>query len=110
MDLLNPRRKSDVVLFKKNKRINRLVDFSVPTGHKLKDSEKKIDRELKMQWNIMVNVVGDFGMVVEKALKISIRIKTIRTAALLRLARILRRILETRGNLLSFSPQRKTTY
>ncbi len=86
------------------------MDFAVPADHriKLKESEKKykyfdLARELKKLWNMKVTiipiVIGAFGTVTKGLLKgtggLGGRVVTIQTTALLRTARILRRVLET---------------
>ena len=93
------------------------MDFTVPADHriKLKESEKKdkyldLARKLKKLWNMKVTiipiVIGAFGTVTKGLLKgledLEIRgwVETIQ-ATLLRTARILRRVLETWGDLLS---------
>ena len=100
------------------KRICKIVDFAVPADHriKLKECEKKdkyldLARELKKLWNMKVSIVpiviGAFGSVTEGVLKgledleVGRRVETIQTTALLKTARILRRVLETWGDLLS---------
>ena len=94
------------------------MDFAVSADHriKLKGFEKKdkyldLDRELKKLWNMKVThipiVVGAFGTVTKRLLKrqedmeVEGRVETIQATTLLRTARILRRVLETWGNLLS---------
>ena len=94
------------------KRTCKIVDFAVPADHriKLKESEKKdkyleLARELKKLWNMQVTiipiVIGAFGTVTKGLLKgleelvVGGRVETIQTTALLRTARILRRVLET---------------
>ena len=77
---------------------------------KQKESEKKdkdldLSRELKKLWNMQVKiipiVIGAFGTVTEGLLKgledleVGGRVETIQTTALLRTARILRKVLET---------------
>ena len=101
-----------------NNNNNKIVDFAVPADHriKLKKSEKKdkypnLDRELKKLWNMKVTilpiVIGGFGTVTRGLLKgledleVGGRVETTQTTALLRTARILRRVLETWGDLLS---------
>ena len=89
---------------------------------KLKESEKKdkyldLARELKDLWNMKVTIIpimiGTFGTVTKGLLKeledleVGGRVETIQTTTLLRTARILRRILETRGDLLSLKLQLK---
>ena len=94
------------------------VDFIVPAEHriKLKESEKKnkyldFARELKKLWNMKVIiipiVIGVFGTVKKALLKglddldVVERVETAQTPTLLRTARILRKVLETWGDLLS---------
>ena len=103
----------------KKKRTCRIVDFAVPADHKvrLKVSEKRdeyldLARELKKKlWNMKVTVIlividesgtAARGLVKgRKEFEIRARVETIRTTTLLRSSRILRRVLETWGNLLS---------
>ena len=67
-----------------------------------------------MKVTIITIVIGDFGTVTKGLLKgledleDSDRVETIKTTALLKTARILRRVLETWGELLSFKLQWKT--
>ena len=99
-----------------------MVDFAVPADHriKLKECEMKdkyldLARELKKLWNMKVTfipiVINAFGTVTEVLIKgledleIRGRVETIQTTALLRSARILRRVLETLGDLLSLKLQ-----
>ena len=101
------------------------VDFAVPADHriKLKESEKRdkyldFARELKKLWNMKVTiipiVIGAFGTVTKGLLKgledleVGGRVETIQTTALLKTAKILRRVLETWGDLLSLNLQWKT--
>ena len=96
----------------KRKRICKVVDFSVPADHRinLKEREKKdkyqnLAKELKKMWNMKVTIVpiviGALGTVTKGLLKgledleVGGRVETIQTTALLRTARILRRVLET---------------
>ena len=89
----------------------------------LKESEKKdkyldLARELKKLWNIKVTIVpiviGALGTITKELLKgledleVGGRVVTIQTTALLRTARILRRVLETWGDSLSLKLQWKT--
>ena len=91
---------------KKKREQVKLLIFAVPAVHriKLKDSENK-DKYLNL---------GAFGTVTKgllkgvEDLKIRERVETIQATALLRTARILRRVLETWGDLLSFKLQGKT--
>ena len=110
----------------KKKRAYQIVDFVVPADHrvKLKQCEKRdkyldLARELKKRWNMNVTeipvVIGALSTVTKGLvqglddLEIKRRVETIQTAALLRSTRILRRVLETWGDLQSFRFQRKTT-
>ena len=82
----------------------------------LKKSEKKdkyldLAREMKKLWNIKVTIVpiviGALGTITKGLLKgledleVGRRVETIQTTALLRTVRILRRVLETWGDLVS---------
>ena len=103
----------------------KIVDFAVPVDHiiKLKECEKKdkylyLARELKKLWNMHLTiipiVIGAFGTVTKELLKgvedleVGGRVETIQSAALLRTARIPRRVLETWGDLMSFKLLWKT--
>ena len=107
------------------KRICKIVDFTVSADHriKLKECEKNdkyldLARELKKLWNMTVTIVpiviGAFGTVTRGLLKalddleVGGRAETIQTIALLKTARILWRVLETWGDLLSLKLQWKT--
>ena len=107
------------------KRICKIVDFAVPADHriKMKECEKKdkylnLARELKKLWNMQVTiipiVIGAFVTVTKGLLKgledleVGVQVKTIQRTALLRTARILRKVLETWGDLLSLRLQWKT--
>ena len=109
----------------KTERIYKIVDFAVPADHRinLKISEKKdkyldLARELKKLWNMKVTIVpiviGALGTITKELLKVledlevGGRVETIQTTALLRTARILRRVLETWGDLLSLKLQWET--
>ena len=85
---------------------------------KLKECEKRdkyldLARELKKLWNMKVTiipiVIGAFGTVTKGLLKgledleVGDRVETIQTTALLKTARILRRVLDTWGDLLSLN-------
>ena len=97
---------------KEKKRTCKIVDFVVPADLriKLKECEKKdkyldLVKELKKLWNMLVTiipiVIGAFGTVTKGLLKgledlvVSGRVETIQTTALLRTARIPRRVVET---------------
>ena len=107
------------------KRICKIVDFAVLADHRinLKESEKKdkyydLARESKKLWNMKVTIVpiviGALGTITKGLLKgledmeIGGRAETIQTIVLLRTARILRRVVETWGDLLSLKLQWKT--
>ena len=109
----------------KKTKICKIVDFAVPDeyGIKVKEIEKRdkyLDfvRELKKLWNMKVTiipiVIGAFGTVTKGLLKglqvleVGGRVETIQTTALLKTARILRRVLETWGDFLSPNFQWKT--
>ena len=115
-------RRPDLIIItkkkKKKKKKCKIVDFAVPADHRinLKENEKKdkyldLTRELKKLWNMKVTIVpiviGALGTITKGLLKgledleIGRRVETIQTRALLRTARILRRVLETWGSLLS---------
>ena len=111
------------MIINKKKRINKFVDFAVPADHWIKESEKKdkyidLARDLKKIWNMKVTIIpivsGVLGTVTKGLLKwledLEVRwwVKTIQTTSLLRTARILRRVLETLGDLLSLKLQWKT--
>ena len=87
------------------------MDFAVPVNHriKLKESEKKdkyldLARGLKKLWNMKVTiipiVIGAFCTITKglskglEDMKVGGRVETTQTTALLRTARILRRVLE----------------
>ena len=114
----------DLIIIKK-KRIRKIVYFAISADHRinLKESEKKdkyfdLARELKKLWNMKVTIVpivtGALGTITKGILKdledleVGGRVETIQTIALLRTARILRRVLETWGDLLSLKLQWKT--
>ena len=116
----------DLIIINKKKKICKIFDFAVPADHRiiLKKSEKKdkyldLARELKklrsMKVTIVPIVIGALGTITKGLLKgledleIGGREETIQTTALLRTARILRRVLETWGDLLSLKFQCKTT-
>ena len=87
------------------------MDFAFPAGHRIKlkecaKNDKYLDlaRELKKLWNMLVTIVpiliGAFGTVTKALLKgledteVGGRVETIKKTALLRTARILRKVLE----------------
>ena len=86
---------------------------------KRKNKQLDLVGELKKLWSMKVTVIQIIGGILRtipkglerrlKELKIRGRIETIQTTALLRSARILSRVLENWGNLLSVRLQWKTT-
>ena len=117
-------KRPDIINKEKKKRICKIVNFAVPADHriKLKECEKKnkyldLARELKKFWNMKVTIVpiviGTFGTVTKGLLKgledfeVGGQVEIIRMTALLRTARILRRVLQTWGDLLSLKLQWK---
>ena len=124
-DHLISARRPDLIIINKKKKICKIVDFAVPADHRinLKEREKKdkyhdLARELKNLWNMRVTIVpiviGALGTITKgllkgmKDLEIGGPVETIETTALLRTARILRRVLATWGDLLSLKLQCKT--
>ena len=90
----------------------KIVDFAVPADHRIKliecsKKDKYLDLagELKKLWNMKVTIVpiviGAFGTITKRLLnglediEVGGRVETIQMTALLRTARILRRVLET---------------
>ena len=121
-DQLIPARRPDLIIINKKKRIFKVVDFAVSGDHRinLKESEKRdkyldLARELKMLWDVKVTIVpiviGALGTITKGLLKgledleVGGRVETFQTIVLLRTARILRRVLETCGDLLSLKIQ-----
>ena len=109
----------------KKKKICKIVNFAVPADHRIKlkeckNKDKYIDlaKELKKLWNMKVTIVliviGTFGIETKGLLKgledleVGERVETLQTTPLLRIARILRRVLKTWGDLLSLRLQWKT--
>ena len=124
-DHLIPARIPDPIIINKKKRICKIVDFAAPADHRinLKEGEKKdkyldLARELKKLWNMKVTIVpiviGALGTVTKGLLKgledleVGGLVEIIQMTALLRTTRIVRRVLETRGDLLSLKLQWKT--
>ena len=112
-------RRADLIIINKKRKMKfcKIVDFAVPADHrmKLKECEKRdkyldLARELKKLRNMKVTiipiVIGAFVTVTKGLLKgledleVGDWVETIQTTALLKTARILRRVLETRGDLL----------
>ena len=100
-----------IIIIISTKKIGKIVDFAVPADHriKLKECEKRykyldLARKLKKLWNMKVTiipiVIGTFGTVTKGSLKgledleVGDQVETIETTALLKTARILRRVLE----------------
>ena len=117
-DHLIPDRRPDLIIINKKKRICKIVDFAVPVDQRinLKECEKKdkyvdLAREFKKLWNMKVTIVpiviGAFSAINKgllrglEDLEVGGRAETIQMTALLRTARILIRVLETWGDLLS---------
>ena len=105
-------RRPDLIIINQKKKIWKIVHFVFPADYriKLKECEKRdkyldLARELKKLWNMEVTiitiVIGAFGTVTKGLLKgledleVGGRVETIHTTALLKTARILRRVLET---------------
>ena len=124
--LISARRPDLIIISKKRKKkTSKIVDFAVPADHRieLKECEKRdkyidLARELKKQWNMKVMiipiVIGAFCTLTKGLLKdledleVGGRVETIQTTALLKTTRILRRVLETWGDLLSLDLQWNT--
>ena len=102
----------DIIIIDKKKRICKIVDFALPADHriKLKECEKKdkylnLVRELKKLWNMKVTIVpiviGAFSRITKGLLKglgdleVGGRVETIQMTALLRTARIMKRVPDT---------------
>ena len=109
---LIPSRRPDLIIINKKKRICKTVDFAVPADHRINQKEcakkhKYLDlaRELKKLWNMKATIVpiviGAFGTIAKELLKgldyleVGGRVEIIQMTALLRTARIMRRVLET---------------
>ena len=108
-------RRPDLIIInkkKKKKKICKIVDFAVQADHRInlmksenKDKYLDLARDLKKLWNMKVTIVpiviGALGTTTTGLLKgledleIGGRVETIQAIALLRTARILRRVLET---------------
>ena len=112
MDHTISARRPDLVIINKRKRTCQFVDFAVLADHgvKLEESEKKdkyLDHawEVKKVWNkkltIISIVIGALDTITKRLIQgledLEIRglVKTIQITALLRSARILRRVLES---------------
>ena len=105
-------RRPYLIIINKKMKTCKIVDFALPADHRinLKECEKEdkypdLAREPKKLWNMQVTiipiVIGAFGTVTKGLLKgledleVGGRVETMQTTALLRTARILRRVLET---------------
>ena len=121
---LIPAKRPDFMLINKQKRTCHLVNFAIPVDDwvKIKENKRQIlgpCLRTKKLWNmritgipIVVDVLGKVRKGLEKRLEeleIKKRIETIQTIAMLRSARILRKVLETWGDLLSLRLEQKTT-
>ena len=123
--LISARRPDLIIIKNKKERTTRIVDFAVPADRrvKLKESKTKykyldFTRELNKLWNMketIVSIVISGLATVTKGLiqgvddlKIRRRVETIKTTALFWSARIMKRVLETCGDLLSLKLQRET--
>ena len=111
-DHLIPARRPDLIMINKKMRISKIVDFAITVDHRInrKECEKKdkyleLAGEFKKLWNMEVTIVpiviGALGTIAKGLLKgwedldVGRRVETIRKTALLRAARILRRVMET---------------
>ena len=109
-DHLISARRPDLIII--NKKICKIVNFAVPADHriKVKECEKRdkyldLAKELKKLWSLKMTIIpigiSAFGTVTKGLLKgpedleVGSRVATIQTTALLKTARILRRVLET---------------
>ena len=127
-DHLIPARRPDLIIISKKKKKENLQNSRLCCPGRpqdktermwMKDKYLDLARELKKLWNMQVTIIpiiiGAFGTVTKRLLKgledleFGGRVETIQTTALLRTARILRRVLETWEDLLSFRLQWKTT-
>ena len=113
---INPTRRPDLMIIdkKKKKRICRIVNFDVPADHGVKNQRKHTEKyidlacKLKKLWNIKLTtrpiVIGALGSVLKgevkglEKLEIEESTRTIKTAVLFRLDKILRRVLETKND------------
>ena len=123
-DHLISARRPDLIIINNKERTCRIVEFAVWADHrvKLKENEKRdkyldLARESKKLWNRKVKVkpivIGALGIVTkgwvqkQEDLEITGRVEIVQTTAILRSARILRKVLETWGGLLSLTLQWK---
>ena len=123
MDHLISARRPDLIIINKKKKICKIVDFAVPAINKTESVKREISTSTLLEnwkklWNMMVTIipimVGAFSTVTKGLLKgledleVGGWVETIQTTALLKTDRILRRVLETWGDLLSLKLQWKT--
>ena len=122
-DHLISARRPDLKTINKKVRTWKIVESAVLAYHrvKLKECEKRdkyldLARELKELWNKKVTIIPiTLGTVIKELiqgledLEITGRMETVQITALLRSARILRRVLETWGDFRSLSFQWKTS-
>ena len=120
-NLISARRPDLIIINKKKRKFAKLSTLlSRLTTEYLKECEKRdkyldLLRELKKLWNMKVTiillVIGTFGKATKGLLKgledleVGGRVETIQTTALLKTARIVRRVLETREDMLSLKLQ-----
>ena len=117
-DHLISTRRPDLIIIHKKKRICRIVDVAAQAYHKvkLKESEKK-DKYLDLArvLTFIPIVIGALGTVTKglinwlEDVEITGRVETFQTSTSLRSVRILRRVQETWGDLLSLKFQWKTS-
>ena len=119
-DHLISARRLDLIIINKKERTCRIIDFavSVDLRVKLKECKKRPCLGIEKIWNMKVTiipiVIGALGTVTKglvhglEDLEITGRVETVQTTKLLRSARILKRDLETRGDLLPLKLQWKT--
>ena len=122
-DHLISARRPDLIVINKNKRTCKIVDIAVLADHRIKltKSEKK-DKNPDFAWELKKKtmehegddytiVIGSLSTVTKGLLKglvdleVGGQVETIKTGTFLRTARILRRLLETWGDLLSLKLQ-----
>ena len=116
-DNLIPARKPDIIIINKKERICREISINLKECGKM-DEYLDLAKELKKLWNmkltIVLIVIGAFGTITNGLLKglddleVGGQVETIQMTALLRTAKILRRVPETWGDLLSLKLQWKT--
>ena len=126
-DYLISTRRIDLIIInkKKNAKLSTLL-FRLTTEWSWKNGKRRINtstlqenwKKKKKLWNMKMTiipiVIGDFGTVTKGLLKgledleVGGRVETIQATTLLRTARILRRVLETWGHLLSLKLQWNT--